>query len=91
VSTGQHWIHYLNHFGYCHCVTQQSRVDVDSGRIKEICVDVSRAGHTAESHAGILGEVLDSQRQRKDPAKGREPTVVPIDEITSPDGKLIGI
>ena len=76
-------------------MTQQSRVDVDSGRIKEICVDVSRAGHTAESHAGILGEVLDShgdsKRQRKDPAKGREPTVVPIDEITSPDGKLIGI
>lgn len=83
----------MNHLANGDNVADHGRVHVDGSWIEEIGVQVVNADKTAEANAGVLGQVLDrdrdGKRQGEDPAEAHEPAVVAINKVGSPDSELI--
>lgn len=76
-------------------MAEHGRVHVYSGRIEEVGVEVFVADETTEADARVLGDALDGdgdgECHGEDPAKGREPGIVAIDKVNSPDSQLLEI
>lgn len=74
-------------------VADHSGVHIDGSWIEEIGIQVGGADETTKANTGVLGQVLDCDRDGKgqgdDPAEAHEPAVVAINKVGPPDSKLI--
>lgn len=83
---------YMDHLANGNNVTDHGGVHVDGSGIEEIGVQVGGADDTTKANTGVLGQVLDCDRdgkgQGEDPAESHKPTVVAINKVSPPDSEL---
>lgn len=83
---------YMDHLADGDNVADHGGVHIDGGWIEEVGVQVGGADEATKANTGVLGQVLDCDRdgkgQGEDPAEAHEPAVVAVNKVEPPDSKL---